>query len=101
MEQYNSRITLQVNGVGLGGYAASKTTEITMRLHPGSNTITLTDEPNAKTSWARLFITRDPPLPQLLLFQTAGSADVRLTDLGNKHDVKPHTVTKTFTFLAS
>ena len=97
VEQYDSRITIRVNGIGLGGYAASQTTDITMRLHPGSNTITLIDAPNTKGSWVRLYVTRDPPLPQLQLFPSAGSLDISPTDLKTG---KPQMLTRTFTFTA-
>ena len=49
VSQFGAQVKLRVNGVAQGGFAASNTSDITMVMHPGSNTITVEYAPSRPT----------------------------------------------------
>ena len=97
--QYDAHVTFQLNGVGLGGYAASGPTDITMKCHPGLNTLTLVYEPLSARSWMNLLVEEsehDPPIQPLILFHQ----NPDMTHPGLDTGRKPPLLKKTFTFIA-
>ena len=99
VSQFGAQVKLRVNGVAQGGFAASATSEITMVMHPGSNTITMEYDPQSSDAWARVYVTRDPPLPQLTLFDSTSLPAQAAPEPKIKAGTKPKFLTKTFTLI--
>ncbi len=92
---FNARVTVRVNGLLLGTYSSPQDRDITMKLRPGINTMTLAYTPLTSTASARLFILEsehDPPIPPLATFRSP----LAVASSG----APAQTTTQTLTFLA-
>ncbi len=99
VEQYDAKVSCQLNGTRQGGYMGQGTTDITMKLHPGPNTLTVTYEPNSSRSWAGVTLTEgehQPPISPLVTFRQSP----RLSQPSTDGDSQPPPVTQTFAFIA-
>ncbi len=92
---FNARVGVRINGLFLGTFTSPQDRDITMKLRPGINTVTLAYSPLTSTASARLFILEsehDPPIPPLATFRSPLSAPNPRAPM--------QTTTQTLTFLA-
>ena len=83
----HARLIVELNGIRYGGAFMSGTHDVTMRLRPGMNTLSVLYQPQAQRAWASVVLTegesgltgrtlatfRQAPLPDMGEVRTAGS----------------------------
>jgi hypothetical protein len=90
----DARLTVLLNGVRQGAYSGMVDQDITMKLHPGINSVTFLYAPRRADSSAQLDLLEsehDPPIPPLASFQSAPAP----SDAAG-----PPTISQSFTFFA-
>ena len=95
--QFQSHITVRLNGVWYGEFYGAADRDITMSLQAGQNTITVTYQPQSPGSWMDLKVLEsehDPPIPPLVTFAITPNR-TRL-DSSDRQQRTP--TTKMFTF---
>jgi hypothetical protein len=98
-EANEARVSVLLNGMRLSSFQPSGTQDITMKLHPGPNTLTVIYTPQNVHSWGSVTLTEGEHEGQAILlaeFRKAPLNDSVIFD--NPTDVKP--TTQTFTFFA-
>lgn len=96
-----AKVKVALNGIGMGTYVFGMTRDITQKLHPGVNLLTVTYEPKDETSWASVSVVEgehETPTPPLVNFHRPPLRNSVHTPAELKKALKP--VTQTFTFVA-
>lgn len=96
-----AKVKVALNGVGTGTYVAGVTRDITQKLRPGVNMLTVTYEPKDRTSWASVTVVegeRETPIPPLVNFHKPPLRNSVHSPAELKKALQP--VTQTFTFMA-
>lgn len=96
-----AKVKVALNGIGMGTYFFGVTRDITQKLRPGVNMLTVTYEPKDETSWASVSVVEsehETPIPPLVSFRRAPLRNSIHSPAQLKKALKP--VTQTFTFIA-
>ena len=91
---HGARLTILLNGIQEGEYFGMVDRDISMKLHPGINTVSFLYTPREQDASAQMSLLEsehDPPIPPLALFQSAPTPTGTL-------DFKP--TTQQFSFFA-
>jgi len=100
-EMWQARVTVLLNGARLGGAIAPGTQDVTMRMRPGVNTLTVIYEPRDESSWGSVTLSEgehEARAVVLAAFRRAPLARSSATDTERARMLKP--VTETLTFSA-
>lgn len=96
-----AKVKVALNGIGMGTYFFGVTRDITQKLRPGVNMLTVTYEPKDETSWASVSVVEgehETPIPPLMSFHKTPLRNSIHSPAELKKALKP--VTQTFTFIA-
>jgi hypothetical protein len=99
LAQFGARVTVRLNGVWYGEFYGPTLRDITMRLQPGPNTLTVTYAPQNASSWLAVHVTEgehSPPIPDLVVYRIEPLRQTGKDDMTGQ----PAPTTRTFRFIA-